>query len=55
MVLSCQCGSHAIEITSQSYHGDSAFESYECQHCGRTGTLDHDGNTGQTRLSGCLE
>lgn len=55
MTLSCQCGSVALTITSQSYNGDSAYEAYECETCGRTGALDHDGTTGRTSLSGCLE
>jgi hypothetical protein len=51
--LACECGSLELAITAQSYHGDSAFEGYECETCGRTGTLDHDPVTGTT-LSGCL-
>ena len=52
-VLRCQCGALDLTITSQSYSEDSAFEAYECQICGRTGTLVHDETTG-TALSGCL-
>jgi hypothetical protein len=53
MTLQCQCGSYALSITSQSYGESSAFEAYECEHCGRTGSLTHDDVTGTT-LSGCL-
>ena len=52
-VLRCQCGAFELTITSQSYDDSSAFEAYECQCCGRTGTLVHDETTGTT-LSGCL-
>ena len=54
MTLQCQCGALELTITSQSYDGSSAFEAYECQICGRTGTLVHDETTGTT-LSGCLQ
>ena len=54
VTLQCQCGALEITITSQSYSDDSAFEAYECQICGRTGTLVHDETTGTT-LSGCLQ
>jgi len=53
-VLSCECGALELEITAQSYNGDSAFEAYECEVCGQTGTLTHDSITGTT-LSGCLQ
>lgn len=53
MTLQCQCGSYALSITSQSYGESGAFEAYECEHCGRTGSLTHDDVTGTT-LSGCL-
>ena len=54
MTLVCECGSYDLEITSQSYTDCSAFESYECQHCGRKGSLTYDETTGE-RLSGCVE
>jgi hypothetical protein len=53
MTLICDCGSHAITITNQSYGDGGAFEVYECETCGRTGTLHHDDVTGTT-LDGCL-
>ena len=53
MTLRCRCGAVALTITNQSYGEKSAVETYECEHCGRTGSLIHD-RTG-TRLSGCLE
>jgi len=51
MTLVCQCGG-VLEIESQSYTKETAFESYECLECGRTGSLRHD-NSGTT-LSGCV-
>lgn len=55
MVLSCSCGSDDIRITDQTYpeNGD-ALEVYECQSCGRTGSLSHDALTNTTTVSGCL-
>lgn len=54
--LSCsRCGSGwGLVITNQSYDGDHAFEAYECEECGATGSLSHD-PVGGTTLSGCLE
>jgi hypothetical protein len=52
MTLVCECGSHALEITSQSYGEKTAFEAYKCEDCGRTGSYTF-GN-GQDRMSGCL-
>ena len=52
-VLTCECGSVELAITAQSYGEQSAFESYKCETCGRTGTLTHDDITGTT-LTGCL-
>ena len=51
-VLTCECGALELTITEQSYGEQSAFEGYECEVCGRTGSLTHDA-TGTT-LSGCL-
>lgn len=53
--LSCaRCGhGWGLVITRQSY-GDGAFEAYECEDCGATGSLTHDGVTNRTTLSGCL-
>ena len=54
MTLQCdECGSYALAITAQSYDGDHAFESYECEHCGASGSLTHDPTLGTT-LDGCL-
>jgi hypothetical protein len=53
MTLICSCGSHALKIVRQSYGEQSAFEVYECEACGDTGTLNHDDVTG-TALTGCL-
>jgi hypothetical protein len=53
MTLQCTCGSYDLRITAQSYGEQSAFESYECGACGRTGTLTNDNVTGTT-LSGCI-
>ena len=40
MTLQCdECGSYALAITAQSYDGDHAFESCECEHCGASGSL----------------
>jgi len=54
VTLRYQCGALELTITSQSCGDDGAFEAYECQCCGRTGTLVHDDTTGTT-LSGCLQ
>jgi len=53
MTLQCECGAVTLTITSQSYGDEHAFERYECERCGRTGSLVHDW-TG-TQLSGCLK
>jgi hypothetical protein len=57
MTLRCDCGSHAIEIVDADYPAESgmagARETYECQDCGRTGTL-HADDRGNTRRYGCL-
>ncbi|HET7322746.1 MAG TPA: hypothetical protein VFJ06_00255 [Halococcus sp.] len=54
MTLICQaCGSHALKITEQSYGEVTAFEAYECENCGDTGTLHHN-DVGGTTLRGCL-
>ncbi|WP_435346048.1 hypothetical protein [Haloarchaeobius sp. HRN-SO-5] len=56
MTLRCaQCGSYALSITSQSYTDTRAFESYECDDCGATGSLTHHDNPARTSLSGSLE
>lgn len=59
MTLVCECGSPAIEIVDATYPEDddgrptgSAFERYECQDCGRTGSYTFGGNVEQT--SGCV-
>ena len=57
MTLRCtNCGSYALEITSQSYsdNGD-AFEGYECENCTATGSLRHDASLNRTTLSGAIE
>lgn len=55
MTLQCTCGSYALVITSQSYpENGNAYESYECEICGRTGSLAHDTVTNRTSLSGTL-
>lgn len=55
MTLQCECGSYALEITSQSYaENGNGFESYKCDHCGRTGTLTHNAATNRTTLDGAL-
>ena len=53
MTLLCRCGALELTITNQSYGEESAIEAYECDHCGRRGTLTHDRSS--TRFSGCLE
>ena len=54
MTLVCEtCGSYDLHITAQSYDGPRAFEGYECDGCGATGSLTHDDVTGTT-LDGCL-
>ena len=55
MTLQCACGSYDLTITSQSYpENGNAYECYECQLCGRTGSLTHDAVTNRTSLSGAL-
>jgi len=51
MTLVCECGG-VLEIENQSYGEDSAFESFKCANCGRTGSMRHD--TTGTNLSGCV-
>jgi len=51
MTLVCECGG-VLEIELQSYSDDSAFESYQCANCGRTGSMQHD--TTGTTVSGCV-
>lgn len=56
MTLRCsECGSYALEITSQSYTDAGAFEAYECEHCGAMGTLTHDDHPPRTSLDGSIE
>jgi DNA-directed RNA polymerase subunit RPC12/RpoP len=56
MTLRCSnCGSYALAITSQSYSDTSAFEAYECEHCGATGSLRHEDRPPRTELSGDIE
>lgn len=50
-MIRCECGG-SVEIQSQSYGEDSAFESYKCVDCGRTGTMRF--SNGTETLSGCL-
>lgn len=56
MTLVCEsCGSYELSITSQTYTETTAFEQYECDACGATGTLRHDGsNANGATLSGSL-
>ena len=55
MTLQCECGSYALSITSQSYpETGNTYESYECDICGRTGSLTHNAATDQTTLSGSI-
>jgi hypothetical protein len=51
MVLRCECGG-SLELTGQSYGEETAFESYECVSCGRTGTYSFGGATDS--MSGCV-
>ena len=56
MTLRCgECGSYALAIISQSYGETSAFEAYECDDCGATGTLTHEDRPPRTRLGGDIE
>lgn len=56
MTLQCsECGSYALEITSQSYSDTSAFESYECEDCGATGSLVHEDKPPRTDLNGSIQ
>lgn len=56
MTLRCECGGR-VRVQDGTDPEDSAggfFELYECQACGRTGTLRADTTTNETHLSGCL-
>jgi len=57
MTLYCgNCGSAALEITSQNYSEKCAFEAYECENCGGTGSLTfNEQSPGGASLTGCLE
>ena len=56
MTLRCTCGSYALAIISQSYpKNGNAYETYECELCGRSGSLTHNATTNATMLSGALE
>lgn len=56
MTLHCSnCGSYTLEITEQSYSETSAFEAYECEDCGATGSLTHEDNPSRTTLNGDIE
>jgi len=59
VTLVCECGSSEIEIVDATYHEDAdgrptgtGHERYECQECGRTGSLAFGG--GVERTSGCV-
>jgi hypothetical protein len=55
VVLRCECGG-SVEVqngTDPENSDGGFFEIYECQSCGRTGTLTYDRHTGTT-LTGCL-
>jgi hypothetical protein len=55
VVLRCEC-SGAVRVTNGTdpeNSGDGFFEIYECESCGRTGTLTCDPYTGTT-ITGCL-
>lgn len=56
MTLVCDsCGSYDLAITYQNYTETTAFERYECENCGATGTLRHsETNTRGATLSGSL-
>lgn len=55
MTLQCTCGSYALTITTQSHpENGTAYESYECEDCGRTGSFTHDTTTARTTLSGSI-
>jgi DNA-directed RNA polymerase subunit RPC12/RpoP len=50
----CECGGRIrIKDGAQTPNG-TVSERYECETCGRTGTLRIDGVTGATTTSGCL-
>lgn len=60
MTLVCECGAAAVRITDSwelatNAHGDVVKfdEQYQCDVCGRTGTLEH--RHGSDHLYGCLE
>lgn len=56
MTLRCsECGCYDLTITDQSYGEASAFEAYECDNCGATGSLTHDDRPPRTTLSGSIE
>jgi hypothetical protein len=59
VILVCECGSPAIEKVAATYPTDAdgrpvgtAFERYECQDCGRTGSFAF--GDGDERASGCV-
>ena len=55
MTLQCTCGSYALTITVQSHpENGTAYESYECEVCGQTGSFTHDSTTARTTLSGSI-
>jgi len=51
MTLVCECGG-VLTIVNQSYSEDRAYEQFECENCGRTGSMTHNGKT--TTLTGCV-
>ena len=57
MTLYCgNCGSAALEITSQTYSEQRAYEAYKCENCGGTGSLlVNEQSPGGPTLSGCLK
>lgn len=50
MTVTCECGG-ALVLINQHYNAETAFERYECESCGRTGSL-HIGR--ETRTTGCV-
>ncbi|EMA44268.1 hypothetical protein [Halococcus saccharolyticus] len=56
MTLRCaRCGSYALAFTAQSYTETTLFEGYECEHCGATGSLTANDNTGISYTEGAIE
>lgn len=56
MVLRCECGGpvRVQDGTDPENAEESFWELYECQTCGRTGTLHAESNPHRQTLTGCL-